>query len=122
MKNESNWVVSFSRMFFGAVFLFGVLLLMGNASLLLSVTGEQLIYILASTAILFCYTACWYYSIRWINVSKASSLLMIAPVVSLVLGFFLLGETVQYLQLAGSVLILGGAYVIARVRSEFLTE
>lgn len=122
MKRETNWVVSFSRMFFGAVFLFGVLLLTGKAGLLLAITGEQFLYILASTAILFCYVGCWYYSIRWINVSKASSLLLIAPVVSLVLGYFLLSETIQYLQLAGSALILGGAYVVARVRSEFIAE
>jgi drug/metabolite transporter (DMT)-like permease len=122
MKKETNWVVTFSRMFFGAVFLFGIMLLMGKAGLLLSITGEQLLYILASTAILFCYVGCWYYSIRWINVSKASSLLLIAPVVSLLLGFLVLNETVQYLQIAGSALILGGAYVIARVKSELLTE
>lgn len=121
-KKETNWVVTFSRMFFGSVFLFGVLLLMGKVNLLFLITGEQMLYILASTAILFCYVGCWYYSIRWINVSKASALLLIAPVVTLILGCVLLGETVQYLQIIGSILILFGAYVMVKIRSEFIIE
>lgn len=121
-KKETNWVVTFSRMFFGSVFLFGILLLMGKVNLLFLITGEQMLYILASTAILFCYVGCWYYSIRWINVSKASALLLIAPVVTLILGCVLLGETVQYLQITGSILILFGAYVMVKIRSEFIIE
>jgi len=122
MKKEHNFVVSFGRMFFGSIFLFGLLLILGKVSVLLVLTPVEWFYIAASTIILFGYVFCWYWSVRLINVSKASALLLLAPVISLVLGVYLLKETVTQLQLIGSALILLGAWRIGRIKSEFLTE
>jgi len=118
MKSESNWVVSFSRMFFGSLILFGLIFLMGKFDLFLSLTFEQVVYILISGGLLFGYVLTWYWGLKYINLSKASTILLLAPVISLVLAFAWLGESVYFLQVVGSVLILVGAGVVVRTKSE----
>lgn len=120
IKGESNYVVSFARMFFGSVFLFGIILLLGKVDLLLSLSSQQVVNLLISTGILFGYVFCWYKSIKLINVSKASTLLLLAPVISLVIGVFVFGEPAPVLQLLGSGLILLGTYFVSGVKSEFV--
>lgn len=119
LEGTHNFVVSFARMFFGALFLFGVALLTNKLSLILTLTATQWFYILISTIILFFYIFTYYWAIRHINVSKAASILLISPVITLILGTTFLGEPAPALQLVGSALILIGAYFIATVKSEF---
>jgi len=118
LKKESNWVVTFSRMFFGSIILFAIIFIMGKSDLLWSLTSQQLIYIFISGIFLFLYVFTWYLGLKYINLSKASTILLIAPVISLILGVIWLGEQIFALQLVGSTLILIGAYVVARVKSE----
>ena len=117
----TNFLVSFSRMFFGGVILFGVVGLTGKLDLLLILTIQQWNNIFISTVILFGYVLFWYASIKYINVSKASTLLLLGPVVSLILGVWWLGEPVPAIQIAGSALILIGAYFVIGVKSKFAT-
>lgn len=121
LKGETNFIVSFSRMFFGGVILFGVALLLGKFDLLFSLAAHQWFNISVSVALLFGYVLFWYWSILYINVSKASSLLLLAPVVSLVAGVLWLGEPSPNVQLIGSALILIGAYFVAGMKSRFAT-
>lgn len=118
---ESNLIVSFGRMFFGGVFLFGVLLLMGNFNLLFTLQPSHVLNLLASTFILFGYILTYYWSLRYINVSKASTILLLAPVITLLLGTGFMGEPAPLLQLIGSGIILAGAFFIVKVKSEFRT-
>jgi len=119
IEGDSNWIVAFSRMFIGGLILFGVAGIMGKFGALMALTYAQTVNILVSTAILLGYVFCWYWSIRLINVSKASTILLIAPVISLVLGVAVLGEPVPLIQLAGSALILIGACIVIGVKSQF---
>ncbi len=119
INGEKNFIVSFVRMFFGGVILFGVVLLLGKFDLLLSLTMQQWGNIFVSTAILFGYVLFWYWSIKYINVSKAATLLLLAPVISLVLGVWWLNEPVPAVQLLGSALILIGAYFVVGIKSRF---
>jgi drug/metabolite transporter (DMT)-like permease len=118
-KRESNLIVSFGRMFFGGLILFGVMLLAGKWELLFTLTSVQITNILISTAILFGYVLFYYWSIKHINVSKAATVLLLSPVITLMLGSTFLGEPVPPLQIIGSAAILIGAYLIVGVRSEF---
>lgn len=115
---ETNFVVSFARMFFGGLILFGVVILFGNLNALLNLSMRQWINIAVSTLLLFGDVLFWYWSIKYINVSKATSLLLLAPIISLVGGIVLLQEPAPPLQLAGSIVILVGAYLVIGVRSE----
>lgn len=119
LKGEHNFVVSFARMFFGALVLFGIVFLTNKFNLIMALTGMQWIYILISTGILFAYVLTFYWAIKYINVSKAATILLLAPVITLILGVVFLKEPLPISQLIGSVLILAGAYFIARTKSEF---
>ncbi|MFN6992443.1 MAG: DMT family transporter [Fervidobacterium sp.] len=119
-EGESNFVVSFARMFFGGLILFGVLLLLGKSNLLLSLTIEQIRNIGISTLILFGYVFTWYWAIKLINVSKAATFLLISPVISFVLGVVFMNEAFSNLQIVGSVLILIGSYFAIQTKSEML--
>jgi drug/metabolite transporter (DMT)-like permease len=120
LRGETHYIVSFARMFFGALILFGILLLLGRMEALLALKAQQLLNITISTAMLFAYVFCWYQSIRLINLSKAASILLLSPVITLLLGIAFLGEPLPSLQLLGSALILAGALVMVRVKSGFL--
>jgi drug/metabolite transporter (DMT)-like permease len=117
IKDESNLVVSFARMFIGSLFLFSAVLALGKMDALLSLSFQQLGNILISTGLLFGYVFCYYWSIKLINVSKAASLLLIAPVITLLIGVYIFGEPLPWLQRIGSMLILAGAFVVAKQRS-----
>ncbi len=118
IKGENNFVVSFARMFFGGIIIFAVLLLMGSYNALLNLSVQQMINIGISTIILFAYVFFWYWSIRMINVSKASAFLLISPAISLLLGAIFIGEPIPFLQLMGCALIVIGSYFLSNVKSE----
>jgi len=120
VKGESNLMVSFARMFIGAIVLFAFLAAFGSAESL-NLTAQQIINLSISTVLLFGYVFCWYYSMKLINVSKASALLLIAPVISMALGVMFLSEPVAALQLIGSAMILIGSYIVIKIRSELAT-
>ncbi len=117
IKDESNYVISFARMFIGSLFLFAAVLALGKTGALLSLSSSQLGNVLISTGLLFGYVFCYYWSIKLINVSKASTLLLLAPVITLLIGVYVFGEPLPWLQRIGSVLILLGAFLVAKERS-----
>lgn len=118
LQKESHFVVMFGRMFFGALFLFGAMLLLGKFELLFMLKQSQILNLIASTAILAGYVLAYYWSLKLINVSKASTILLFAPAITLLLSMAFMGEQPPLLQLAGSALILAGAFAISKVKSE----
>ncbi len=118
VKGETNFVVSFARMFFGGLILFGIVLLTGKIDAVLSLTSQQMTNISISIILLFAYVFFYYWSLKLINVSKAAVMLLLAPVVSLLIGVMFLGEPAPLMQLVGSAIILTGAYLIAGMKSE----
>jgi len=121
IEGEHNFIVAFSRMFIGGLILFGIVGVFGRFDALIALTSSQWTNILVSSGILFCYVFFWYWSIRLINVSKASMLLLLAPVISLIVGMSWLNEPLPVLQLAGSALILIGAYFVIGIKSRLST-
>ena len=121
LKNYHHFFISFGRMFFGGIFLFGAVVLLGRAPALFAIQPYQFVNILISTAVLFGYVFFWYTSIHYIRVSKAATLLLLAPVISLLAGVFLLGESAPIIQLLGSALILIGAWFVVHIKSRVAT-
>lgn len=119
LLGETNFVVSFARMFFGGLILFGFVLLFGKLSIIFALTMQQWINILISTVLLFAYVLFYYWSIKHINATKTTGLLLIAPVVSLFGALIIFGEPTPLIELAGSALVLIGAYLAIGVKSEF---
>lgn len=118
-KGENNFFVSFVRMFFGGIILFAFAILGGKYDIILSLSTQQLINVGISTIILFGYVLFWYWSLKLINVSKAATLLLISPVISLFIGMLAFREPAPFLQLIGSALILIGTYFVSKTKSEF---
>ncbi len=121
LKNYHHFFISFGRMLFGSIFLFGAIVLLGRVPALLAIQPYQFVNILISSVVLFGYVFFWYASIHYIKVSKAATLLLLAPVISLLAGVFLLGESAQIMQLVGSALILLGAYFVVHIKSRVIT-
>lgn len=119
MLGETNFVISFARMFFGGLILFGFVLLFGKFGVLLSLSIQQWTNILISTVLLFFYVLFWYWSIKYISVTKSTALLIIAPILSLAGGILLFGETVSAIELLGCGIIVVSAYFLSGVKSEF---
>jgi drug/metabolite transporter (DMT)-like permease len=118
ISGVSNFIVSFSRMFFGGLILFGVVILTGKAGILFSLTQVQIINIGISTMLLFLYVLFYYWSMKYINVSKTAVLLLIAPIISTAFGIMLLQEPLTVAEVAGASVILIGAYMICGIKSE----
>lgn len=118
MDKESNWIVTFARMFFGSLILLGIIIIVGKLSLIGALTTQQVIFIVISGILLFLYVLTWYWGLKYINLSKAATILLIAPVITLVLGMVFLGEKLLIPQLIGSILILIGGFFVARSKSE----
>jgi drug/metabolite transporter (DMT)-like permease len=117
IKDESNLVVSFSRMLIGSLFLFAAVLALGKTGALLSMNPAQAVNVLVSTGLLSGYVLCYYWSLKLINVSKASTILLLAPVITLFIGVYALGEPFPFNQRLGSVLILAGAFILVKQKS-----
>jgi len=118
LNKESNWVVTFSRMFFGSLLLFSIVIITGKLNLLFSLTSAQILYTTISATLLLLYVLTWYWGLKHINLSKASTILLISPVITLILSVLFLEEQILLIPLLGSILILVGALVILRTKSE----
>ena len=121
IEGESNFIVTFARMFIGGIFLLLSIPLLGKLDLLFALSISQITNIMISTVILLGYVLFWYWSLKFINVSKATTILLLAPVVTLILGIIMLNEPVSEIQLLGSAIILIGAYFVTKVKSDFTT-
>jgi drug/metabolite transporter (DMT)-like permease len=119
IKEESSFVVTFARMFFGAIFLFAIAVSWDKVYLLYYLEPRQIFSIFISTMFLTYYVLLWYLSIKFINVSKAATILLLAPVISLMIGTVIWNEPYSYLQILGSVLILVGGYFVSKIKSEY---
>ena len=117
-QGESNWRITFIRMFFGSLFLFSVVGLQGKLPLIFELSLSHWGYILFSTIMLTWYVFTWYWGLKYINLSKATSILLISPIIAVYLARIFLGETVSVMQAIGSFLILIGAFFITKIKSE----
>lgn len=116
-SGSSSIMVMMARMLLGSIFI-GIFIFATGSFAVLSMNNAQLANVGISTAILFMYVFFFYTSLKYINASKSSTILLLAPVITLLLGIFILGEPAPALQLVGSALILVGAYFVANERSE----
>lgn len=117
-ERHSHWLVIFSRMFFGSLVLFSVFVFTNGLEGILQLNLQQVTNILISTTLLLGYVVSWYWGLSYINLSKASTILLLSPIITLFLGYSLLNENITTMQLMGSFLILAGALMSIRIKSE----
>lgn len=110
-------VVMVSRMFFGAMVLFGFLLATGSVAALLSVASDpSMILWLAITSLLLTgFMMSWYSSLKSVPVMKAASILALGGIVTAALEFAFLGKSPSGNGAIGLLLISAGAVAMVGI-------
>jgi len=85
LKTIDSKVVAFGRMFFGTAIILVFLAITNKLSLALSLTSSQLFWILITSAFLFGYTFTWYFGLKHVKASIATSILLLGSVITTLL-------------------------------------
>lgn len=104
-------LVAFGRMFFGSIFILLILLPFGALNLP-NVESSGWSWIIITTALLFLYVTTYYSSLKYIPVSKAAAIIMLAQPITGVLSSIFLGKSLSLQQGVGFTLIVIGTIVI----------
>lgn len=115
-------VVMVSRMLFGSLVLLAVLWPIGSFSSL-AITADLLIWLAATSFLLFGFVSAWYSSLKCLPVLTATSILALGGIVTAALNLAFLGKTVTLtdafgllLLLVGAVAMVGAADILRAVR------
>jgi len=105
LKELPSRIVIWGRMFFGSVFILLFWLMTGQAHLVTSLSLEQIGWVLITSAFLFGYLATWYTGLKYIKVSVAATILLLASPITTLLSFIFLNEVLIFSQILGMLLI-----------------
>lgn len=115
----SLYVVSASRVFYGGLLLFALTFIPGfNDYGFLTDPGILLIFLFQGLTAFVGAVVVWYLVITRINLSKATAIVGVYPVFSVILAWIFLGEKASIYQIIGLFIIVGGIFLLSRIRSE----
>lgn len=100
-------IVAWSRMSFGALFIFIFLLFTGQAPMLSQITLVQFGWVIVTAVILFGYVITWYSGLVEVPVSKAIAILTLGSPITMLLSFMWTGQITYQAILAGVLVIFG---------------
>ncbi|MBR9699164.1 DMT family transporter [Candidatus Woesearchaeota archaeon] len=112
LKDLSGTTVAFGRMFFGSVFIFAFLLATGKASLVSSMSAAQYGWIALTSVFLLLYVFTFYNGLKNVNVTTATSILLLGSPITTALAWAFRGGAVSLLQALGMLLIVTGIVFI----------
>jgi len=105
LKDLPSRVVIWGRMFFGSIFIVLFWLATGQFSLLSSLNLEQVGWVMITAVFLFGYVATWYTGLKYVKVSVAATILLLASPITTVLSVIFLGANLVVSQIVGVALI-----------------
>lgn len=108
LKILSGNAVAFGRMFFGSIFILIYLFLFNKTNLLVNLSSNQLLWIVITSVFLLGYVLTWYNGLKYVKVSTAACILLLGTVVTTLLNYILLKQSIDLSQLIGIVFILTG--------------
>ncbi|MEM2111138.1 MAG: DMT family transporter [Candidatus Bathyarchaeia archaeon] len=117
MKEVDSMVVTAYRLLIGGLTLIGISVLAGWNLLEFSKTYEGTILMLYVIFASFIVNGLWYYGVKHINLSKATSINIIYPLISTILAILLLGEKLSYIKILGISLVFLCTLGLSRVKS-----
>lgn len=109
LKELPARIIIWARMFFGSVFIIFFWLATNQARLILTLSVRQVGWVMITSVLLLSYVATWYLGLKYVNVSTAAAVLLLAAPITL---FFSNGLALAPNQIAGMILI-GGAFIYA---------
>lgn len=105
LKELPARIIIWARMFFGSIFIVLFWLMTGQAALVTSLNLEQIGWVLITSVFLFGYVATWYTGLKYLKVSVAATVLLLASPITALLSLFFLGQGLILSQVLGIVLI-----------------
>ncbi|MBI2133401.1 DMT family transporter [Candidatus Woesearchaeota archaeon] len=111
LKRLDGTVVAAGRMGFGALFLLAFLIATDKTHLLFSLDRSQILWILITSFLLLGYVLLWYNGLKLVDVSKATTILLIGSPITTLLSFALSSAAISPAEAFGMILILGGVFL-----------
>ena len=105
LKELPSRIVIWARMFFGSVFIIIFWLMTGQAHLATSLNIQQIGWVLITSVLLFGYLATWYTGLKYLKVSVAATVLLLASPITALLSLLILGQGLMVSQIIGMILI-----------------
>jgi drug/metabolite transporter (DMT)-like permease len=118
LVRQSFYVIAASRTLFGGLFLLAANILVGRNDLSILDLNLFLLILFQGVVVYAMGFLTWYSAIRWVNLSKGTTIAAPYPILSVIFAWLFLGEVPTMYHLAGLVLILSGALLLSRIRSE----
>ena len=118
LKELPSRIVIWGRMFFGSIFIFIFWISTGQARLALSLNLEQLGWVIITSIFLFGYVVTWYTGLKYIKVSMAATILLLASPITILLSLIVLNEGILLTQSVGIILIALSVFLIYRSNSQ----
>ncbi len=112
LKRLDSTTVAAGRMGFGALFIFMFLAATGKAPLIFSLTQNQIGWIIITSVLLLAYVLTWYSGLKHIDVSAATTILMLGSPVTLLFSFAFSSAAVTIGDALGMMLVFAGVFVV----------
>lgn len=108
--NTSASIVALARMGIGSLVLWSLVF---AQSIPISLSIEQIIWVLITSILLFGYVFTWYHSLEYISVSEAAAILSLGSVITISLSYFM-GVEILIFEIIGMVLITLGCISVSK--------
>jgi len=112
LRDLSARIVIWGRMFFGSFFIILFWLFTGQAHLINSLNLEQIGWVMITSVFLFGYVAAWYHGLKYIKVSEAAVVLLLASPITTFLSLIFLNQALLINQFFGIILALLSILII----------
>ena len=112
LKELPARIVIWGRMFFGSIFITLFLLATGQFNLLGSLNLEQAGWVMITAVLLFGYVATWYTGLKYVKVSVAATILLLASPITTLLSVLFLDGSLATNQILGISLIFAALGII----------
>ncbi|MBU2473045.1 DMT family transporter [Patescibacteria group bacterium] len=112
LKDLSAQIVIWGRMFFGSFFIILFWLITGQAHLVNSLNLEQIGWVMITSVFLFGYVATWYIGLKYVKVSEAAVVLLLASPITAFLSLIFLNEVLLINQFFAIILALLSILII----------
>lgn len=109
-------VVTYRLLLGGLTLTFVTIVLQGGPLIIMTNTNASIITVILA----FGYAAgntLWYYGVTYLNLSKATSLIVFQPLIPAILGIVLLGETLSAIKFIGIVIVFFSVLRLSRIRN-----
>jgi len=121
LRTLSPRIVAFGRMGIGSVFIFLFLLFTGGLQSIASLTTLHWQWVLISAVVLFGYVTTWYTGLKYINVSTATTILLLGSPITSFLAFIFQGQGFTFHQLIGAGLLVVGVVLAIGLQTTWHT-